>query len=74
MRGGARLGQLMVGGAQVDAARAELQQQVVHHTTRFAQAEKSIQKRIQKLEKLNFRNQLKSYLSDSSQNTTSTNL
>ena len=31
--------------------------------SKFAEAEKRIQKRIQKLEKLNFRNQLKSYLS-----------
>jgi len=34
----------------------------IHHS-KFAEAEKRIQKRIQKLEKLNFRNQLKSYLS-----------
>lgn len=35
--------------------------------SKFAEAEKRIQKRIHKLEKLNFRKQLKSYLSDSSQ-------
>jgi deoxyadenosine/deoxycytidine kinase len=48
---------------------------VARHATRhavlrgskFEEAEKRIQKRIQKLEKLNFRKQLKSYLSDSSQ-------
>jgi hypothetical protein len=34
--------------------------------SKFAEAEQRIQKRIQKLEKLNFRKQLKSYLSDSS--------
>ena len=59
---------------QVLAQKRELEEQVQHHNSKFVEAEKRIQKRIQKLEKLNFRNQLKAagYLSasDSSANTT----
>jgi hypothetical protein len=58
---------------QVEAQRRELKEQVEHHNSKFLEAEKRIQKRVQKLEKLNFRNQLKAYLSDSSA-TNATNL
>ena len=56
---------------QVEAQRRELQEEVEHHNSKFLEAEKRIQKRVQKLEKLNFRNQLKAYLSDSSATNTS---
>jgi hypothetical protein len=59
---------------QVLAQKRELEEQVQHHNSKFVEAEKRLQKRIQKLEKLNFRNQLKAagYLSDSSANTSNT--
>ena len=59
---------------QVLAQKRELEEKVQHHNSKFVEAEKRLQKRIQKLEKLNFRNQLKAagYLSDSSANTSNT--